>query len=409
MNNSRNTTQDAASEYLPRPEESSNGNGNGHGTIFTLKPALDPDTLAILETRDHALRDQRLLGTMRAFFCLILDRALDPEYYRPHPRGIVTLSDTVLATDFGVSNRTIFTWKRKIEECGDYFWLTRQFRTNMWPITTYHITCLHPPQRGKTDRDGTYGSGRVGRSLPENFPLGARRPGQPGLPLPGSRQKPKAPEKSQTLAIAGLTRNTLPVSPEAHFGSDPKPTSGETRSTLRARPEAHFGRDPKPTSGETRSTLRVRPEADCGSDPKRIADIRETQNGERGGTERTFKRSTLVNAQKAGGGAGEAKTAASVESLLKDLKIVKEPIRPKSAENIFLLDVGAMMEQWRKGSSKAELANSGAWWRLVFRTDHELARKVLAETLRAVKEGQIKQTPGQYAVDLWKRWGGKLP
>jgi len=28
---------------------------------------------------------------------------------------------------------------------------------------------------------------------------------------------------------------------------------------------------------------------------------------------------------------------------------------------------------------------------------------------RAVKERQIKKSPGQYAVDLWKRWGGKLP
>ena len=98
------------------------------------------------------------------------------------------------------------------------------------------------------------------------------------------------------------------------------------------------------------------------------------------------KRSTLLNALKAG---GQSKKG--------------------TAENIFLLDVAAMMETWKKGSSKAELANSGGWWRMAFRADADLMRRVLAETLSLVKEGRIKETPGQTAVDLWKRWGGKLP
>jgi hypothetical protein len=81
----------------------------------------------------------------------------------------------------------------------------------------------------------------------------------------------------------------------------------------------------------------------------------------------------------------------------------------RQAENRFLLDVGAMMERWRKGSSRAELSNSGGWWRMAFRADRVKMEGVLAETLRAVKERQIDQTPGQYAVDWWKRIGGKLP
>jgi hypothetical protein len=63
-----------------------------------------------------------------------------------------------------------------------------------------------------------------------------------------------------------------------------------------------------------------------------------------------------------------------------------------------------MMERWRTGSAKAELSGSGAWWRMKFRKTPELMERVLAETLRAVKENQIKTTPGQYAVDLFKRW-----
>ena len=74
-----------------------------------------------------------------------------------------------------------------------------------------------------------------------------------------------------------------------------------------------------------------------------------------------------------------------------------------------MLDMAVMMERWRKGSSAAELRNSGGWWRSAYRTDSELMERVMAETLRAVKEGQIRETPGQYAVDIWKRWGGFIP
>src|SRR4030095_4144195 len=90
----------------------------------------------------------------------------------------------------------------------------------------------------------------------------------------------------------------------------------------------------------------------------------------------SFKRSTGLNAQKRGG----------------------KP-RKASAENIFLLDVAAMCERWKKGSGKGELSGSGAWWRLAFRADPELMGRVLADTLCAVKEGRIKTTPGQMAAD----------
>lgn len=100
--------------------------------------------------------------------------------------------------------------------------------------------------------------------------------------------------------------------------------------------------------------------------------------------ETTFKRSTGFNALKSAGGA-----------------------KKLTAENTFLLDVGAMMERWRKGSSKAELMNSGGWWRMSYRADPDLMFRVLADILSMVKEGTIKTNPGATAVDLWKRWGGK--
>ena len=78
--------------------------------------------------------------------------------------------------------------------------------------------------------------------------------------------------------------------------------------------------------------------------------------------------------------------------------------KKNSPENIFLLDVGAMMEKWKKGSSKGELANSGAWWRLSYRNNRDLMQRVLAETIQMVKEGTIKTNPGATAVDIHNRW-----
>jgi len=400
---SRPLRQDARSEYFPSAEEfngnghahgNGNGNGhNGHAKIFSLKPATDPDTLAILDARRSALAEptDRLNRSMKACFCEILDRALDPRFF--DAKGVVTISDSVLAQTFSVSNRTIYTWKKRIEDCG-YVWLTQKWKSNMWPITTYHLSCLHKPKRdGKTDTDGTYGGGRF-RSAPVNPGLGARKPGQPALPLPGSRQAPPLPtppeglpgspptppesESADLHGISALGRKKLRVSPEENFGSEPKPASGESRSQLRARAEASFGSEPKPASGESRSQLRAGAEASF----RHKGDSETSKRG----SETSFKRSTGLNAARAGGGPRKA-----------------------SPENVFLLDVGAMLERWKKGSSKAELSGSGAWWRLAFRQDPDLMQRVLADTLCAVKEGRVKETPGKMAADTWRRWGGQLP
>jgi hypothetical protein len=247
-------------EYLPQPSEVSGSNGNGTSKVFSLKPATDPDTIAVLEARRECRADERLNRSMKACFDEIADRALNPSFY--DLKGVVTISDTALAKVFQVSNRTVFTWKMALVSAG-YVWLTSKFKSNMWPITTYHLSCLHRQRaQSKTDADGTYGGEKV-RPGQTSKTLGARKPGQPLLPLPGSRALPPEGKSAENQPISGETRKKLPVSPETDFGSDPKPASGETRSQLRGRPETNFGSDPKPASGETRSEFRVRPEADC--------------------------------------------------------------------------------------------------------------------------------------------------
>jgi hypothetical protein len=230
------TTSPRRFDYIPDESESHNGNGNGHangnGKIFTLKPATDPDTLAILHSRDAALSDRRLNRSMGAFYAFILDRSLNPAYF--DCKGIVAVSDTVVADYFGVSPRSVYDWKRGVEAAG-YVWLSQKWKSNMWPITTYHISALHKKRADKkTDADGTYGGSKF-RSAPVSPGLGARRPGQPGLPLPGSRQLPPDPKSELLQPIAALSGEEVRLSPAENFGSEPQNSSALSRSQLRRR------------------------------------------------------------------------------------------------------------------------------------------------------------------------------
>jgi len=246
-------------EYFPSAEPRFNGgNGNGHTKAFSIKPATDPDTLAILDTRRRALADKRLNSSMQKLFCEVLDRSLNPTCRGFICKGVVAASDGTLSLHFGVSRRSIYTWKKGVEAVG-YFWLSQKLMTNMEPITVYNITALRPQnERPVTDDDGVSQFGVLRRGW-QNRPLGARKPGQPGLPLPGSRQAPPGAEIIDLQGISGETRRELPVSPEENFGSDPKKTSDETRRKLRVRPEENFRSHPKQTATirETQRELEV--------------------------------------------------------------------------------------------------------------------------------------------------------
>jgi hypothetical protein len=247
-------------EYLDEPSRNGNGHANGNADkIFHLTRATDADTLVILEARRRALEDKRLTISMKACFCRVLDLALHPKFY--DAKGVVTISDTRIAKTFGVSARTVYNWKRDIAAAG-YWWISKKFVTNMYPLTVYHISCLdRPGDDRRTDEHGTYGGEHL---RPEPKPaLGARRPGQPGLALPGSgKGAPKS--KTATLQpIAGESGKTVRLSAETDCGSQPKPIAGESRNPLRLRAETHCGSEPKPIAGESRNVLQSTPETDC--------------------------------------------------------------------------------------------------------------------------------------------------
>ena len=71
----------------------------------------------------------------------------------------------------------------------------------------------------------------------------------------------------------------------------------------------------------------------------------------------------------------------------------------------FMAELREVCETWRAGSSQAELANWGGWWRNRYREDPGKMRRVLADVRSLVKEGRIMESPGAAAVDLW----GRLP
>ncbi len=217
------------SEYLPNGNGHANGNGKSDEKVFYLQRATDPDTLAVLEARETALADDRLTRSMKAFFCKVVDMSLHPRYFEC--KGVVTVSDTYLATFFRVSTRSVYTWKKSVEARG-YFWVTYKGRPNMWAITTYHLTCLHKPREDRrTDNDGTYGSDGV-RAYPSAPGQGARRPGQPGLPLPGSRQTAPDGKNADSLGISGENGKALRARAEADCGPEPKSVAGQSRSGL---------------------------------------------------------------------------------------------------------------------------------------------------------------------------------
>ncbi len=167
----------AIEDYLGTTEKPHSTNktsphaGNGAGD----KPPTDPDTFKILEARRKAMAEPRkvLSPIARVCFTEILDRALNPQFFIV--KGVVAISDRALASIVKVCVRTIRKCKRQLDAT-DYLWRSITRKTNMWPMTTYHVAALHKkPTLRRTDRDGTYGDNKTKVRPPPERPLGVRK------------------------------------------------------------------------------------------------------------------------------------------------------------------------------------------------------------------------------------------
>src|ERR1043166_5688266 len=264
----------ATSEYIPNQSDSNsnNGNGNGHHNhngngnggkqrIFTLAPAQDQLTFVILETRRQAFEDPRLTLSEKTFFAHLLDLSLNRTINdRP---GVITISQPRLGRTLGVSKRTIYTWKKNLCAAG-YLWTSKKFVPNMWPLDVYHIAAIDEAKRDqKPTREGMWGNGDT-RQAPEEPGLGARKPGQPGLPPAGNKsvRKPEQAKSEKMPAISTASGKSLRLPVEPNCDSQSKSTSTASRNSFRLPVEASFDSQSKQTSTDSRSKLPLGVEAD---------------------------------------------------------------------------------------------------------------------------------------------------
>jgi len=349
-----------------------NGNGKPEKS-FAIVPPKSPEEIAkeqihksLPELRRACSRDPRLVNCVGAkwlFGQLCDNSCLHKMGGDGWGRMYASVKD--LRRYYGHSEEAISSWRDKLVDTG-WIWIR-----NMWPKSCWGISAVCQ---------------------------------QPELFAPHSEYTPimaKASAQTQPLETGGIAQTDKTAISGHNTGisraDQPPLTCGASATDVRTnryqrlhRPLETYGAEgqeradhpsvaagPRDGSGYSAPSAPVTPSSASGHTGES-----PTENGSQG--EPSLKRSTDLTALNRRGGA-----------------------RKINAENLFLLDVGAVMELWRKGSSKTELSGSGAWWRLAHRQNSNLAQRVLAETQRAVKESEIKQSPGQYAVDLWKRWGGK--
>ena len=346
-----NTT---SNEYLPTESTDSHPK-----KIFRLTPAEDDLTAVILTARLNVIETTELSLGSRLLFVLLLDLSLRRSVnLRP---GVVAISVTKLSDRLGKSRRTISRWLTELKQ-RELIWASGLFLPNAWAINTYHLSAIDPKgtHQAKTTPEGMWGNG-----------------GLRGVAPPPCHQwhaGPKEAESAQVVEMSTPTSRGCPLSVAngVHGQWTPVSTGSSHPCPLPVANGVHGDRTPV-SSG---SSHPLPAPVDTDGTPKKAEDVENRASEE---SSLSVQRSSTL----------------------------KQGLE-KRAENIFLLDVQVMCDRWRKGHGRVELTDSGGWWRMGFRTDRDLMRRVLAETHRAVKESQVKTTPGQYAADLWKRWGGKI-
>lgn len=151
------------SDYLPTQNEPKK--------VFRLAPIERDLTSIILGTRRDVLEDIDLSDGAKVLFTYLLDFSLMPS--RNRGPGVVVFSTTQLCERLGRCARAIWGWKRELTG-KRYVWLSDWYMPNTWPIHTYHITALHPPDSDHemSSPDGMWGNGV--RRVKAEAGLGAR-------------------------------------------------------------------------------------------------------------------------------------------------------------------------------------------------------------------------------------------
>src|SRR5438552_18858951 len=111
MTTQRTTTQDAASEYLPGREKSSDG--NGHTKAFDIVPHEEDLSAIAPRLRRAARMDRDLKDGAKVLFDHLTDQSF---LYSVSPaRGVVTMSKRKLAEELHASVRSISRYAVQLE------------------------------------------------------------------------------------------------------------------------------------------------------------------------------------------------------------------------------------------------------------------------------------------------------
>ncbi|HWH79906.1 MAG TPA: hypothetical protein VNT76_21140 [Candidatus Binatus sp.] len=266
----------------------SNGNGNGDGKKpkpFGLHAIPDPDTLAILKSRDDAIHDKDLSASEKNFVVFAIDRATQYKFYQEFKKGITCIADSVVAEALGVTERSIYNWRHN-PDVGRYLWFSKTRRPDKWAMMLYHLVCLHPVPATRhewKDRNGggSYAGGSKARQAEpdaadaargreiRNAKLAAKR-AQKTLPLTGgiavvtgNFTPVQGLENTNLQAFSADCRNNFRPTAETPFGSQPKPVSADSRNAVRLTAESPFGSEPKEISAASRKTVLPTAETEC--------------------------------------------------------------------------------------------------------------------------------------------------
>ncbi|MGB7767414.1 MAG: hypothetical protein WBN22_00975 [Verrucomicrobiia bacterium] len=349
-----------------------NGNGNGHQKAFELTQPKTAEQIKrealnamMPQLRRACSQDHRLKKFVGAKW--LFDTLTDNSFMNKFGGdgwGRVYCSLKDLRRMYGHDEDTIAVWRDKLIETG-WIWFK-----NRWPKCCWGIS-------GACDQPELPFVGQEYMAIMAK--TSAR--GQPPVAVM-EEQTEKTVNSGANGHDIRLNQPPQPVAPTVIGGQSDRTNRGEKPPLAVSEPaEARLDRP------STAVTATVNGGHSDGESPVGLTvsdgHIRETPALSPLGVRNGFKRSTDLNARNGSGGAKKI-----------------------SLEDIYLLDVRAMMELWKKGSSEKEMMNNGSWWRNAYRKNPKLARTVLADANSAVKEGRIKFNPPSMAIDLWTRLGG---
>jgi hypothetical protein len=347
------------------------------------KAPPDPETLAIFEARRNCYAEpRRRLDRAKYMFGELCDRATNttgPGFLR---KGSVVVPDSELARIFGVWESTIYNWKRQLEAAG-YIWTSKQWRSDRWPITVYHLACIHPRQNERTQNpDGTSNAGR--RSVPgkpgevtptgKTWSAGARKPGQRSLPLATPlvppvpwNTSPPVPIKLENMAIVAAIQSPHRLTATTGTGCEPQPAPAVS----------HNGHRLTATTG-------------TGSQPHGV--VAHSHNGD---------------GLPATNGKGLRRVSESVLGSVESFKAVNrlenravasggKRKRPEGEDEFMKLCTSVFGE--------AEMRKNGGLWRTIYGQNAKKALACVRETkeVKASRPATIRKGPAAFAMDLWK-------